>query len=269
MIGRRLCGTPLAAASILLWLAATIASAEVPAEAERRLHYGVTAVKTAKTPEDFRRAAVEFEAAIAAAPRWLAPYASLALLHESLGDPEKAVSVLRSYLAAVPDDPDRSRVQDRIDQLERGKAAGAVATRDWRGEWTSARLVEMKYSCTSAVGPIARSEHVPLVVKIIDVSPAGKVRANVILGRYLEDFKSSEWAGDVSNVGLTLLSPPARELPVPGASGARYTTTQGRLDFIPDGGGMRAELSFSTSIRMSGARCSWTFVSTVPIQRAR
>jgi tetratricopeptide (TPR) repeat protein len=103
----------------------------VPEEAERYMGRGQAAVEIAKSPEDFKRAAGEFQKALRIAP-WLANgYYNLGILQEKAGQLVEAMRSYKLYLLAAPSAPDAQQVRTRIFGLEykaeREKEAAAKA----------------------------------------------------------------------------------------------------------------------------------------------
>ncbi len=87
----------------------------VPEEAERHLQYGMAAFAGAKSPEDYKEAAKEFERAALAAP-WLgAAYFNLGRTQDKLENYEAA---LRSLALARLALPDNKNIKDWIYQVE-------------------------------------------------------------------------------------------------------------------------------------------------------
>lgn len=90
----------------------------VPEEAERYMGRGQAAVEIAKSPEDFKRAAGEFQKALRIAP-WLANgYYNLGIVQEKAGQLVEAMRSYKLYLLAAPSAPDAQQVRTRIFGLE-------------------------------------------------------------------------------------------------------------------------------------------------------
>jgi tetratricopeptide (TPR) repeat protein len=90
----------------------------VPEEAERHMVFGGTALKEAKSVDDYKRASDEFDKALRAAPWWGAAYFNLGVVQEQARDYKAAGQSLRLYLLSAPDGPDRKDVQAKIYELE-------------------------------------------------------------------------------------------------------------------------------------------------------
>ena len=90
----------------------------IPEEVERFMARGAAAVKGAKSPDDFKEAATEFEKATRAAP-WLAEtYYNLGLAQDKAGLHEVALKSLRLYLLAAPSAADAKQVKNLIYEVE-------------------------------------------------------------------------------------------------------------------------------------------------------
>jgi tetratricopeptide (TPR) repeat protein len=90
----------------------------VPEEAERYMGRGQAAVEIAKSPEDFKRAAGEFQKALRIAP-WLANgYYNLGIVQEKAGQLAEAMRSYKLYLLVAPSAPDAQQVRTRIFGLE-------------------------------------------------------------------------------------------------------------------------------------------------------
>ncbi|HXZ03034.1 MAG TPA: hypothetical protein VEI03_23810 [Stellaceae bacterium] len=93
----------------------------LPAEATRHATAAVSAIKSAKTSDDFEFARREYQSALASAPWWSDAWFNLAALDEQTGTAGTAASDLAFYLRAAPDAPDADAVRKKIGQL-RSKA---------------------------------------------------------------------------------------------------------------------------------------------------
>lgn len=83
-------------------------------------HYmarGTAAVEMAKTPEDYRRAAVEFGRAGREAPWYADAHYNRGVVQEKAGQFDAAMQSFRLYLRAAPDAPDAQAVAQRISAL--------------------------------------------------------------------------------------------------------------------------------------------------------
>lgn len=90
----------------------------VPEDARRRAVYGQTALKEAKTPDDFKRAQEHYVAAIALAP-WIADlYINLGLILEQQQRYEDAHAAFTLYLKAAPDARDSETIRNKMYELE-------------------------------------------------------------------------------------------------------------------------------------------------------
>lgn len=90
----------------------------VPEDARRYMARAMAAVEIAKTPEDLKRAAAEFQQVLLAAP-WLANgYHNLAVLQEKSGDFQAAMRNFKFYLLAAPQSADAEQIRSRIYALE-------------------------------------------------------------------------------------------------------------------------------------------------------
>ncbi len=90
----------------------------VPEEARRYMGRGQAAVGLAKTPEDFGRAAAEFQRAVRMAP-WLADaYYNLGVVQEKGGRLDEAIRSFKLYLRASPSASDAEQVHTRLYGLE-------------------------------------------------------------------------------------------------------------------------------------------------------
>ena len=109
----------------IIMLAATLNPApEVPEGAVRHLEYGKAANAGAKSPEDYKEAAKEFEQAVLAAP-WLgAAYYNLGWTQDKLENYEAALRSLNLARLALPDN---KVIKEKIYQVEyRDKKAKAT-----------------------------------------------------------------------------------------------------------------------------------------------
>jgi tetratricopeptide (TPR) repeat protein len=89
-----------------------------PEEVENFMGRGRAAVEIAKTPDDFRRAAAEFQKALMVAP-WLPNgYFNLGVVQDRAGQYSDAIRSFKLYLLAAPAAADASEVRERIAGLE-------------------------------------------------------------------------------------------------------------------------------------------------------
>ena len=92
----------------------------VPEEAKAAMASGTALFTAAKVPEDFKKAAAEFEKATLAAP-WLAEaYYNLGSAQEKAGLLYEAAASLRLYLLATPKAPDAKVVGAHLNGLQQG-----------------------------------------------------------------------------------------------------------------------------------------------------
>src|SRR5208282_2042744 len=90
----------------------------VPEEARTHFGRGQAAAEIAKDPDDFRRAAVEFQQALKLAP-WLANgYFDLGKVQDKSGQNAEAIRSYKLYLFAAPSAPGADDVKARIAGLE-------------------------------------------------------------------------------------------------------------------------------------------------------
>ena len=90
----------------------------LPEEARTRFGRGQAAFEITKGPEDFRRAAAEFQQTLKLAP-WLANgYFNLGRAQDKLDQYAEAIRSFRLYLLADPSAPDADDVKTRIAGLE-------------------------------------------------------------------------------------------------------------------------------------------------------
>lgn len=90
----------------------------VPEEARRYMGRGQAAVELAKTPEDFGRAAAEFQKAVRVVP-WLADgYYNLGVVYEKAGRFDDAMRNFKLYLRTAPNASDAEQVRTRLYSLE-------------------------------------------------------------------------------------------------------------------------------------------------------
>ncbi len=90
----------------------------VPEDATTYMGRGQAAVEISKGPEDFKKAAIEFQKALKAAP-WLASgYFNLGLVQDKAGQYTEAIQSFKLYLLAAPTAPDAQDVRGRIAGLE-------------------------------------------------------------------------------------------------------------------------------------------------------
>jgi hypothetical protein len=97
----------------------------IPAEAKKHMSRGAAAVEEAKTEDDFKDAAAEFQMALNAAP-WLADgYRNIAIVQDKAGLYEAALANLKLYLLTKPSPSDVEWAEDRQNKIEyrRDKAA--------------------------------------------------------------------------------------------------------------------------------------------------
>lgn len=90
----------------------------VPKEARQRFTRGIAAVEMAKSIDDYKSAAHEFELAKKLAPDWPDVYYNLGMILEKTGDYEDAINNLKTYLRLVPSSSDARQVQEIIYKLE-------------------------------------------------------------------------------------------------------------------------------------------------------
>jgi hypothetical protein len=115
-------------------LAARMNPPPAPSEEYRReMTIGLTAIKEAHHPEDYRQALDHFAAASNAAPWAPQPYYNLGLVWEQLGDNASAARYYRLCLLAVPSGPDAAKVRDRIASLK-GKTVRPEGTAPASGQ---------------------------------------------------------------------------------------------------------------------------------------
>ncbi len=86
-----------------------------PKEAEKRMIRGTAAVEGAKTPDDFRAAAREFEAATTAAPWWGDAYYNLAVAQDKAEDYDGALRSLKLAALASPGSPDAEKLSYAVE----------------------------------------------------------------------------------------------------------------------------------------------------------
>jgi tetratricopeptide (TPR) repeat protein len=153
----------------------------MPEEAERFMARGTAAVKDAKTDQDFKDAAAEFEKATVAAP-WLAnAYYNLAVAESKAGDYAGAARNLRFYLLVAPNAPDakdaknlmyemeykqekagkdraeQARREEELARKKREEDARAAKLQDLEGEWLSQSgvvMIRISHSGSSYQGDI-------------------------------------------------------------------------------------------------------------------
>jgi Tfp pilus assembly protein PilF len=102
---------------------------EVPEDAERHLARGNAAVKGAKDEQGYLRAAEEFRLALRTAP-WLADvYFNLGVVLDKAGQYKEAISNLKFYLMAVPNDREAKNLIYEIEYRQEEAARQAVETK--------------------------------------------------------------------------------------------------------------------------------------------
>ena len=90
----------------------------VPDDATRYMGRGRAATEIAQNPDDFKKAAVEFQNALKAAP-WLASgYFNLSVVQDKAGQYTEAIRSFKLYLLAAPSAPDAQDVKAQIAGLE-------------------------------------------------------------------------------------------------------------------------------------------------------
>jgi tetratricopeptide (TPR) repeat protein len=100
---------------------------ELPEEYRREMTIGLTAVKEARNPGDYRQALDHFVAAADAAPWEPQPYYNLGLVWKELGDNAAAVRYYELCLLAEPDGPDAPKARQQIAGL-RAKSGASEAS---------------------------------------------------------------------------------------------------------------------------------------------
>lgn len=118
-----------------LLLVAGAQAAPAPAadgEARRRMLRGQTAMKVAKSAEDFIVAAKEFDAASAADPKLAGAAYNAGVAYEKGGDAATAITRFNAYLAAAPKAKDAQAVKDRVVGLEFLAEKAADMSGCWR-----------------------------------------------------------------------------------------------------------------------------------------
>ena len=91
---------------------------ELPDAAERAVARGEAALEMAKSEEDFKEAAAEFELALRFAPWWGKGYGQLAGVREKAGDYGGAIRSLQLYRLSVSGPAEAKEIQLRIYKLE-------------------------------------------------------------------------------------------------------------------------------------------------------
>ncbi len=115
----------------ILAVAARVSPAPAIPEEARRFHVRAeTAIKLAKSPEEFKEAVTEFQRAVSLAPWWADAYFNLGVAYEGAGDFAAAIGAMKLYLSARPNAADSAQVRDRLYALEfkqeRASRAGQV-----------------------------------------------------------------------------------------------------------------------------------------------
>jgi tetratricopeptide (TPR) repeat protein len=120
----------------------------VPDEARRYAVRGKSAISEAKSASDFEEAAREFSKALRIAPWWAESYFNRAVAQEKAGQLNDAISSLKLYLLAAPNDPDTDKVKDQIYALEykKEKAQKEISAKRQAEEQERQRLAEQKAS---------------------------------------------------------------------------------------------------------------------------
>lgn len=99
-------------------------------EAQRYFVRGLTAVKTAKSPDDYAAAIKEFESAVRLAPDWPKAWYNLGIIQKEAGKPIGAITSLRKYLELAPDASNSATVKAMLYEFEYTveKEAGELLT---------------------------------------------------------------------------------------------------------------------------------------------
>jgi tetratricopeptide (TPR) repeat protein len=126
----------------------------IPDEARRYAVRGKSAITEAKSASDFEEAAREFSKALRVAPWWAESYFNRAVAQEKAGQLNEAISSLKLYLLAAPNDPDADKVKDQIYALEykQEKAKKEMSTKRQAEEQERQRLAEQKASAEKLNG---------------------------------------------------------------------------------------------------------------------
>jgi tetratricopeptide (TPR) repeat protein len=126
----------------------------VPDEARRYAVRGKAAITEAKSASDFEEAAREFSKALRIAPWWAESYFNRAVAQEKAGQLNEAISSLKLYLLAAPNDPDADKVKDQIYALEykQERAKKDTSAKRQAEEQERQRLAEQKVSAEQLNG---------------------------------------------------------------------------------------------------------------------
>lgn len=122
----------------------------VPDSAVQFMGRGKAAVEIAKDPEDFKKAAEEFQKALRLAP-WLANgYFNLGIVQDKAGQYAEAIRSFKLYLLAAPSTPDADEVRTKIAgleyKIERQRAKERAAREKQEAEESAERDLRQKLS---------------------------------------------------------------------------------------------------------------------------
>jgi len=108
----------------------------IPEAARNHMIRGRTALEMARSPEEYKLAAEEFEQAVKIAPQWAEAHYNLAVVQAKVGNLQGAIDSYRRYLELSPRAPDAQAVRDELVKLgymlERKKMILELG-----GRWTS------------------------------------------------------------------------------------------------------------------------------------
>lgn len=126
----------------------------VPDDARRYAARGKAAITAARSASDFEEAAREFSKALRVAPWWAESYFNRAVAQEKAGQLNDAISSLKLYLLAAPNDPDIDKAKDQIYALEykQEKAKKEVSAKRQAEEQERQRLAEQKAQAAQLIG---------------------------------------------------------------------------------------------------------------------
>ncbi len=135
---RRQIGCLIGIVILLAWVSVTLAGT-VSEEARRFMTRGMAAVEMAKTPQDYKHAAREFEHAAELAPNWPDVYFNLGSVQAKAENYDEAIRHYKRYLELAPNSPDAAKVREEIYKLEyRQERFKKVA--ELAGVWRAGRL---------------------------------------------------------------------------------------------------------------------------------
>jgi len=112
----------------------------VPEEARQRFTRGIAAVELAKSIDDYKSAAHEFELAKKLAPDWPDVYYNLGMILEKTGDYEGAINNFKTYLRLAPSSSDANQVQKMIYKLEYKRERSNIEG-IWRVDWNETDVI--------------------------------------------------------------------------------------------------------------------------------